>query len=962
MSELSKWRFCFCWFVTAVLSSFVSVGFSQDDLRPSLMDILPDRLEASRANYYRTLYSQMQSHGTGNYSPNYVINTLKLWNPGQAIRVAFNGGSSSVREKIADVASTWTSYANISFDFKDSDGNFNEWSTSDTEYRADIRISFDNPGYYSMLGTDSISAISANMESMNFGGFDSTLPREWEATVLHEFGHALGFEHEHQHPEEGCESEFRWDDDLGYVATKDSSGCWYVMDSAGRRPGIYTVLGGCPNYWDKAKVDFNLRQLPPSSAYSLSAFDSASIMKYYFDAWMFKSGTSSPCYSPRNLVLSAQDKLGAATVYPRPTEDVRSLVRNRVRVYSMMANTSHLASPVRRMAAMQARSSPELAQALSALGTSGPPPQQTVSQPSNFGASQVIPRFHADLLSPNDSPMMDLSSASGVAFNVVDGGYEAPPSTPWKLFRGNATDVWFFAPSLGKLATRPDGSPAMTLTAKVRNNPDGSRTWVGGTLSFLIQVTQEIPSQDVMQGWHDLLKAQGLVPRGASFQFQPLPLTQGKLNAHGLAGKVVPGGQPTNDVSIGASSAIAFALNLTGDTARDYYVAMKSRSQIPPQVAIVCSFKYQKLLPSCRIRMSGSKKKTYDYFSDSLKARASYWGLVSGSFERSRVRAELKNTGGFNLEVIGTPPAGIDIAKLTDAMTDKFLMKEAGEWIKPDPTPAEASSPGGFFGGVSYSMKSVNISAEESFSGEINVADLIMEPHDISFDFETAMSQLDPEKHAFLIEDDRQLDLKLVVGNCPLVLQSTSVASYVRGGSPIRVAVPDLPSAGGITSGIMQWTQGLEEKPTSADMESAFIFQSPYPSYIVKRSIPVSDSGAVLAIFPDNFVQRSTLIFTFDGSSADNVAICQWKFTPPPGSTSLPVSRVIRIGGDPIPGNLPTTDIVFPLKEEDVLNGGKIELKVKGLRGQWAGKETPTIKLDLGQSSLAIDWDGELKL
>ena len=68
------------------------------------------------------------------------------------------------------------------------------------------------------------------------------------------------------------------------------------------------------------------------------------------------------------------------------------------------------------------------------------------------------------------------------------------------------------------------------------------------------------------------------------------------------------------------------------------------------------------------------------------------------------------------------------------------------------------------------------------------------------------------------------------------------------------------------------------------------------------------------------------------------------------------------MGGDPIPGNLPSTDIVFPLKEDDVLHGGKIEVKVKGLRGEWAGKETPTMKLDLGQSSLAIDWDGELKL
>ena len=653
-----------------------SRGLCQEEFRPTLLEASPDHLEAARDNYYRQLSQQMQSYGAGGFSPNYVISNLKLWTPGQTIRVAFLGGSNTLRQQIADAASEWTQYANLVLEFKDpSTDVFYEWSPSDTSYRGDIRISFDKPGYYSMVGTDSISAAPANMESMNFGGFDTNLPVAYATTVLHEFGHAIGFQHEHQHPIQGCESEFRFDDDVGYIPTKDSAGCWYIADSAGRRPGIYTVLGGCPNYWNKSKVDFNLRQLRQVRAYSLSSFDSSSIMKYYFDAWMFKSGTASPCYSPRNLVPSAQDKLGAATVYPQPSKDLQQLLRKRVKVFSMMASTSHLASPVRHLAAMQANSMPELAQTLSALGTAGPPVPQTVLQQATSGQSQVLPRFHEDLFSPSDSPLMDLSSASGVAFNVVDGGYEAPPSIPWKLFRGHATDVWFFAPSLGKLATRPDGSPALTLTAKVRNNPDGSRTWVGGTLSFLIQVTQEIPSTDVIKGWHDLLKAQGLVPRGASFQFQPLPLTQGRLNAYGLEDKVIPGGQPMRDVPIGASSAIAFAINLTGDAARDYYVAMKNRSPIPPQVAIVCSFKYQKLLPTCRIRMSGSKKKTYDYFSDDFKARASYWGLVSASVERSRVRADLKNRGAFTLEVIGTPPAGIDIAKLTDAMTDKFLVK-----------------------------------------------------------------------------------------------------------------------------------------------------------------------------------------------------------------------------------------------------------------------------------------------
>ena len=164
---------------------------------------------------------------------------------------------------------------------------------------------------------------------MNFGGFAQHLPVDWAATVLHEFGHALGFHHEHQHPAGGCDLDFRWEDDLGYKPTKDAYG-QYIEDQLGRRPGIYTVLGGPPNNWPKAKVDFNLRQLTNSHAYTVGPFDSRSIMKYYFGAWMFRLGEASHCFSLRNTTLSEQDRIGIANAYPaaRPRCRVRSSSRD----------------------------------------------------------------------------------------------------------------------------------------------------------------------------------------------------------------------------------------------------------------------------------------------------------------------------------------------------------------------------------------------------------------------------------------------------------------------------------------------------------------------------------------------------------------------------------------------------------------------------------------------------------
>lgn len=153
-----------------------------------------------------------------------------------------------------------------------------------------------------------------NQASMNFDSFDKELPADWAGTVRHEFGHALGFEHEHQSPVGGCD--FRFDDDQGYEKSLDANG-WYTNDRQGRRPGLYTYLGGKANYWPPLVVDFQLRNIPTTSAFLIGPFDKQSIMKYFFDAAMFISGDQSPCYSqPENETLSAQDIAGVQKAYP----------------------------------------------------------------------------------------------------------------------------------------------------------------------------------------------------------------------------------------------------------------------------------------------------------------------------------------------------------------------------------------------------------------------------------------------------------------------------------------------------------------------------------------------------------------------------------------------------------------------------------------------------------------------
>lgn len=565
-----------------------------------------------------------------------------------------------------------------------------------------------------------------------------------------------------------------------------------------------------------------------------------------------------------------------------------------------------------------------------------------------------------DDLFDSTSAKINLLTASGIDFNVVDGTVAAAvdPNSPWILFKGRSTDTWFYAPRWGRLKARPDGSPAFSLTAKVKNNPDGSRDWIGGTLAFLFELAQELPNQQEIAAWHQRIRdLHGIVPRSGAFTFQPLQLTKGKLNVFGMDINVLPG-QVLKDIEIGASSSIAFAYDLTGPAAEQYYKQIQQGASVPPQIAVVCDFRYRYVLPTCRISVSGYKKKTYDYFSQNIRARASYWGLVGGSYDRSQTRVDLRNTGGLVVDIVGTPPAGFDVGKLQDALFDRFLIKEAGAWIQPDATPVQAPSPRGFYGGASYSMKTVNISDTDQFTGEFNFADIGEDVHKLSFNFESAFSSLDPARHTALIEDDRKLELKICIGKCELVDKIATVATYTRSGQPVRVTVPDVGSEGEIVTGIMQYSAGLEPKPTSAQIEAAILFPSPYRSYTLKQTIPVSDAGAVIPLFPDNFVQRTELIFIFDFADVTSLAVCQWKWTPPAGSNSQPIQRAVRIAVDPNTLNFPSTPILFPLPPDDA--AGKLEVVVRGLRGDWAGKQTPTFQLNLGDQSIAVDWTGPL--
>lgn len=196
----------------------------------------------------------------------------KMWRDRRTLRVRFLDGEPSVHTKVEQYAHQWSQYANITFEFG---------STPDAE----IRISFQQPGSWSYIGTDCLQ-IGRSDPTMNFGWLTpTTADMEYSRVVLHEFGHALGCIHEHQNPT----ANIPWN-----------------------KEAVYRYYMGPPNNWTREEVDTNLFEHYSRNLTNFTEFDPTSIMEYAIPKELTIGGFEIGW----NTEISARDKEFIGERYP----------------------------------------------------------------------------------------------------------------------------------------------------------------------------------------------------------------------------------------------------------------------------------------------------------------------------------------------------------------------------------------------------------------------------------------------------------------------------------------------------------------------------------------------------------------------------------------------------------------------------------------------------------------------
>lgn len=199
----------------------------------------------------------------------------KLWNIGSTLRFYFLDGEEPEKNIVRAAINQWAEHVNLTF-------------TESASPDAEIRISFNQSGSWSSVGTDALG-IPNGEPTLNYGYLHYYFKDRNAAmqNALHEFGHALGLVHEFQNPSAG-----------------------EMFD----RKATLAYFKLAPNHWSETKImesvlnKFSEIEYPGSRVY-----DPESIMNLYFSRSLLLPGKETRPGS----ALSKSDKAYVSSLYPK---------------------------------------------------------------------------------------------------------------------------------------------------------------------------------------------------------------------------------------------------------------------------------------------------------------------------------------------------------------------------------------------------------------------------------------------------------------------------------------------------------------------------------------------------------------------------------------------------------------------------------------------------------------------